>query len=244
MVWRKPRKLALWLGSAFASSATSRSRSSAANCPFAANPEPLHRCPHRLDVDRIRHHRMIDDQRATPGFRHADDHDLVAEQFDSRRTARAPGIERPVVADLGVGDRVGLQLAERDRNAKRTRRARQPHRFQRRSGRDRRAARLCLADPLRRQQRAFDLHEMHVGRIGYPGILHGGAHALCHHRDLAASAEMLPPATPRYARGRSQAQATPRPRLPPARKSSSAAPSRLRCRPTSRSRFSAPPPPA
>ena len=48
-----------------------------------------------------------------------------------------------------------------------------------------------FADALRGQQRALDLHEMHVGRVRNARIAHRGAHAIGHLVDLRQAAEML-----------------------------------------------------
>ena len=96
--------------------------------------------------------------------RHAEHHDLVIDELDAGRSAGARRPQRPVGADLGIGDLAALDLAERDRHTERARRPRQPHRFERVAGRHAGAAPVRIAHALRREQRALDLHVVHIGR--------------------------------------------------------------------------------
>ena len=96
-------------------------------------------------------------------------------------------------ADVRVGDASALELAERDRDAERARGARQAHRFQRVARRDGLAAAFGVGDALRGEQRALDLHEVHVGRIGDLRVGHRGAHAVRDDVDLREAAELLGP---------------------------------------------------
>jgi hypothetical protein len=55
--------------------------------------EPMERAAHRLDIDRIAHHGVIDRERPGPLRRHAQHDDLVVHQFDPGGCAGAAGPE-------------------------------------------------------------------------------------------------------------------------------------------------------
>ena len=79
----------------------------------------------------------------------------------------ADALARPDQSAAFVPMRVGkgrhVDLAERDRDTEGARGARQAHGLERVARRDRLAARFRVADPLRGEQRALDLHEVHIG---------------------------------------------------------------------------------
>ena len=176
MVCRCPRNRPSWLASAFASTAMMRLRSSALSCPAALSPRRAERGAHRLDIDRVAHHRMIDRERPAPGLRHAEHDDLMVHQLDPGRGAGAAGPQARVRADGSV----------RDMPPARSRRA-QPPTPSELAARERPIdlsvsrvadglpARFRFGDALRREQRALDLHEMNVGGIGDLRVRHRGA---------------------------------------------------------------------
>jgi hypothetical protein len=106
----------------------------------------------------------------------------------------AAGAARPQVpsrADIGICQRSPVDFCKRDRGAQRARGTRQSHGFERIGRRYRLAAAACLADALRREQRAFYLHEMDIARMHNAGILHCGSHAGRNLIDLRPAPEML-----------------------------------------------------
>ena len=179
-----------------------------------ASPRRASARAHRLDIDRVRHHGMIDRQRPGP----AGDMPITTTSWPSSsmpaEQLRAAGPQRPVVADV----------ARRRARRARSRRARPPRRARWRRAKDPSTS-ACpavataaprafgLADPLRGQQRAFDLHEMHVGRIVDAGVVpwpRAPPRRPC--VDLRQAAEMLGRRAPRCGRGRSRAPGLRRPR--------------------------------
>lgn len=94
-------------------------------------------------------------------------------------------------ADVGIGNRVLIHLPQGDGSAECGGTARQAHRFQRVAGGDRLAIIFSNGDAGQRQQRAFDLDEVHVPGIVDAGIAHRGLHAVCDHQDLLAAAKMV-----------------------------------------------------
>ena len=82
-------------------------------------------------------------------------------------------------------------LTKRHRHTERARGARQAHGFQRVLRRRLVSAHGRLLHFLRGEQRAFDLHEMHVGRIVDLRVLHGGGDAFGDGLDLSRASEML-----------------------------------------------------
>ena len=207
MVWRKPRRRPLWLARPLRARATSLRAPRAQAGRWPRTRAARIAAAHRLDIDRVRHHRMIDDQRPAPVLRHADHHDLVPEQVDAGGAARAAGPEltsrrRSALAQCRrraispSATATPSALAARD----------SPIDFSVSVVATTGAARLRLADALRGEQRALDLHEMHIGRIRDAGILPSPPAPLGHHRDLATGRDARP-ATPPYARARSRAPA-------------------------------------
>jgi hypothetical protein len=115
----------------------------------------------------------------------------VTEKLDAGRAAGAARPQIPSRADIGIGQRIAVDFSERNGSAQRARGTRQSHGFERVAGRYRIAAAVCLADAPRREQRAFDLHEMDIARMRDTGILHRGSHASRNLIDLGAATEML-----------------------------------------------------
>ena len=93
-------------------------------------------------------------------------------------------------ADVGIAQRIPVDLSERDRCAQRARGTRQPHGFERVAGRYRIAAAACLADAPRSEQRALYLHEMDIARMRDTGVLYRGSHASRNLIDLRQAAEL------------------------------------------------------
>jgi hypothetical protein len=123
--------------------------------------------------------------------RGAERHDLVAHEFDAGGGRSAGRVERPVASDRLVGQCRAIDLTKGDRDAQRRGRAREAHRFERVAGRRRGAARLCFRDPICGQQRAFDLHEMHVGGRLDASVANGFADSRRNGVDLMETPEML-----------------------------------------------------
>ena len=156
-----------------------------------AQPEACKRRAHRLDIDRVSHHCMIDRERSGPGRRHAHHHDLMVEQLDTGRRAASAGPQRPVDADVSLGQRRPLELRKRDGGAEGAGGARKAHRLQGIACRHHGTPAVSVSDPLGNEQWAFYLDEVDVGRIIDTGIRHGSAHAGRHLINLLQSAEML-----------------------------------------------------
>ena len=134
---------------------------------------------------------MIDPQRAGPALAGAQNHDFMAEEFDAGRRRGTGREDRKIAADPRLGEGVALDLAERHRHAECRGGARRPHGFQG-VGRDAiDTPPPGLGDPVRGQQRAFDLNEMDVGRVIDAGVAHRAPDAGRHHRDLIEATKVL-----------------------------------------------------
>jgi len=59
--------------------------------PPRTQPKPSERRSHGLDINRIAHHPMIDGEGTAPSLRHAEHHNLMIHQLDTRRGAGAAG---------------------------------------------------------------------------------------------------------------------------------------------------------
>ena len=134
---------------------------------------------------------MVDGERPAPGGAHAEHDDLVVFELDAGRRRGAAGPHRRVAPDRAIVHGLDRHLPERDGDAERRGATRQAHRLQRVARRNACASRFRGGNALRRQQRAFDLHEMHVGRIADPRIAHRRTDAVRDQRDLADPPEVL-----------------------------------------------------
>jgi len=103
----------------------------------------------------------------------------------------AEQLARPDQRDRRFAERRAVDLAERNGDAERARGAREAHRLERVAHRDLGAARLGRRNARCGQQRAFDLHEVHVGRVGDRGVAHRRAHAGRDRFDMRQPAEVL-----------------------------------------------------
>ena len=88
---------------------------------------------------------------------------------------RSAGPQRPVDADVSLGQRRPLELRKRDGGAEGAGGARKAHRLQGIACRHHGTPAVSVSDPLGNEQRAFHLDEMDVGRI-----------CRCRHRAIAA----------------------------------------------------------
>ena len=190
MVWRHPRTVPSGEASALAKILTRRLGATGPAISPRPSPTLLSVAITAAASIEVGHDAVSNHKRAGRGVRIAEDHHHIVHQLDAGRGGGHRRKQPPIPQDLLIAD-IAVDLPECGGHAERRGAARIGHRPIR-AGRHRLLpSGLGGLDPLARQQRTFDLHEMHLLRVVDPGIRHRHANGPCGLVDLHAAADLF-----------------------------------------------------